>query len=71
MLKSSLNLLIIFITGSEFRKTFYDVFGINEEQVQVETRRGISITDNTQYTLQTNSENDKCLDKVLIRETRV
>ena len=33
VLKSSINFVILLITGSEFRRTLRRVFGINEEQV--------------------------------------
>ena len=65
MLKSSINLLIIFITGSEFRKTFYLVFGINEQQVENRdtTRINNNVPDNTVNTQTLNATN--------FRETQV
>ena len=65
MLKSSINLLIIFITGSEFRKTFYLVFGINEQQVENRdtTRINNNVPDHTENTQPLNITN--------FRETQV
>ena len=65
VLKSSINLLIIFITGSEFRKTFYLVIGINEQQV--ENRAPIRINNNVPE----NTENTQTLNMSNFRETQV
>ena len=65
VLKSSINLLIIFITGSEFRKTFYLVFGINKQQD--ENRNPITITNNVPE----NTENTQTLNMTNFRETQV
>ena len=65
VLKSSINLLIIFITGSEFRKTLYLVIGINEQQV--ENRAPIRINNNVPE----NTENTQTLNMSNFRETRV
>ena len=65
VLKSSINLLIIFITGSEFRKTFYLVFGINKQQD--ENRHPITITNNVPE----NTENTQTLNMTNFRETQV
>ena len=64
VLKSSINLLIIFITGTEFRKTFYLVFGINEPQV--ENRTPIRVNNSVPET-----ENTQALNITNFRETRV
>ena len=40
VLRASLNLVIISITGSEFRKTFYLVLGIDKEEEGVRIRAG-------------------------------
>ena len=65
VLKSSINLLIIFITGSEFRKTFYLVLGINKQQD--ENRHPITITNNVPE----NTENTQTLNMTNFRETQV
>ena len=65
VLKSSINLLIIFITGSEFRKTLYLVIGINEQQV--ENRASIRINNNVPE----NTENTQTLNMSRFRETQV
>ena len=65
VLKSSINLVIIFITGSEFRKTFYLVFGINEQQV--ENRAPITINGNVPE----NAENTQSLNTTNFQETQV
>ena len=65
VLKSSINLLIIFITGSEFRKTLYLVIGINEQQV--ENRAPIRINNNVPE----NTENTQTLNMSNFRETQV
>ena len=65
VLKSSINLLIIFITGSEFRKTFYLVFGINKQQD--ENRNPITINNNVPE----NTENTQTLNMTNFRETQV
>ena len=65
VLKSSINLVIIFITGSEFRKTFYLVFGINEQQV--ENRTPITINGNVPE----NTENTQSLNTTNFQETQV
>ena len=65
VLKSSINLLIIFITGTEFRKTFYLVIGINEQQV--ENTAPIRINNNVPE----NTENTQTLNMSNFRETQV
>ena len=70
VLKSSINFVILSITGSEFRRTLCRVFGINEEQAATNNtnsttvRAHISIDNHVQ-------ENNQPLNRNRFRETRV
>ena len=70
VLKSSINFVILSITGSEFRRTLCRVFGINEEQVT--TNEIYSTTVRAQISIDNRVlENTKSLNVSKFRETRV
>lgn len=46
VLSGSLNLVIMSITGSEFRKALYKVLGMQLETEEIGLRRGTTITEN-------------------------
>ena len=87
VLKSSINFVILSITGSEFRRTLCRVFGINEEQVttistntsRTRTAEEKVITNNTnsktvrdQISIDNHvQENTQSLNRSKFRETRV
>ena len=87
VLKSSINFVILSITGSEFRRTLCRVFGINEEQVttistntsRTRTAEEKVITNNTnsktvrdQISIDNHvQENAQSLNRSKFRETRV
>ena len=70
VLKSSMNFPILLITGSEFRRTLWRVFGINEEEVT--TNNTNRTTNRAQIRLDNNApENTQSLNMSIFRETRV
>ena len=70
VLKSSINFVILSITGSEFRRTLCRVFGINEEQATTNITNSTTVRAHKSFDNHV-PENTQSLNMSKFRETRV